>query len=114
MNTAYTTASSFDLYGSYRNVNYAAASFSSDPTGTILTINYTDLPSDAYTLTLYAGGFSDLAGNTLVGSYVINFTMPVGTATISGLQPVSPQGSLVYQGDPPTSWSPRATSPPTT
>ena len=71
MNTAFTTASSFDLHGNFRNVDYAAASISWDPTGTILTINYSALPSDAYTLTLYAGGFADLAGNTLIGSYVV-------------------------------------------
>ena len=34
MDTAFTTASSFDLFGNYRNVHYAAASFSWDPTGT--------------------------------------------------------------------------------
>jgi methionine-rich copper-binding protein CopC len=97
MNTAFTTASSFDLHGNIRNVDYAAASFSWDSTGKILTLNYSALPSDAYTLTLFAGGFSDLAGNTMTANFVVNFTMPVGTATISGLTAVSPAGSLVYQ-----------------
>ena len=32
----------------------------------------------------------------LQNSFVINFTMPAGTTTISGLQPVLPLGSLVY------------------
>ena len=63
MNTSFTTASSFELFGNYRNVQYAAASFSWDPTGTILTINYDNLPDDTYTLTLFAGGFENLVGH---------------------------------------------------
>ena len=35
----------------------------------------------------------------LQNNFVINFTMPAGTTTITGLQPVLPLGSLVY--DPP-------------
>src|SRR5262249_36029961 len=42
MDTAFTTASSFDLLGIYRSVHYAAASFSWSADGTQLTINYTD------------------------------------------------------------------------
>ena len=70
MNTAFTTAASFDLLGNYRNVHYAAASFSWDPTGTILTINYVNLPDDTYTLTLFASGFQDLVGHPLASDYV--------------------------------------------
>ena len=70
MDTAFTTASSFDLYGNYRNVHYAAASFSWDPTGTMLTINYTNLPDDTYTLTLFACGFQNLVGIPLASDYV--------------------------------------------
>ena len=33
----------------------------------------------------------------LQNNYVINFTIPAGTSTLSGLQPVLPLGSLVYQ-----------------
>ena len=62
MDTSFTTSSSFDLYGNYNNVSYAAASFSWDPTGTILTINYNNLPNDTYSLTLYAGGFQSVVG----------------------------------------------------
>ena len=36
------------------------------------------------------------AGVPLQNSFVINFTMPAGTTTITGLQPVLPLGSLVY------------------
>jgi hypothetical protein len=97
MNPAATTASSFDLFGIYRNVHYAAASFSWNASDTVLTINYKNVPTDAYTLTLFAGGFSDPAGNTLASDFVVNFTMPLGTASLTGLQPVLPLGSLVYQ-----------------
>ena len=38
------------------------------------------------------------AGVPLQNSFVINFTIPGGTSTISGLQPVLPLGSLIYQG----------------
>ena len=37
-----------------------------------------------------------MAGVPLQNSFVINFTMPGGTSTITGLQPVLPLGSLVY------------------
>ena len=33
----------------------------------------------------------------LQNNYVTNFTIPAGTSTLSGLQPVLPLGSLVYQ-----------------
>ena len=60
MDPSFTTASSFDLLGNYRNVQYAAASYSWDPTNTILTINYTKLPDDTYTLTLLSSGIREL------------------------------------------------------
>src|SRR5262249_18031651 len=40
MDTAAVSASSFDLHGDLRNVDYSADSFSWDATGTVLTINY--------------------------------------------------------------------------
>jgi len=85
MNPTFTTASSFDLLGNYRNVQYAAASFSWDPTDTILTINYTNLPGDTYTLTLYASGFQNSVGIPLGSNHVANFAVALGTnITISG------------------------------
>ena len=50
--------------GEIRNTFYTPGSFSFDPTDTILTINYTNLPSDAYQFTLVAGpsNFLSLAG----------------------------------------------------
>lgn len=62
MNTALTTAASFDLHGVNHAANYTPASFSWDPTGTILTINYSSLPADQYDLTLFSNGFTDLVG----------------------------------------------------
>ena len=51
MNTSFTTAASFDLHGNYRGADYAPASFSWSPDGTQLTLNYSKLPDDTYTLT---------------------------------------------------------------
>ena len=99
MDTAFTTASSFDLFGNYRNVHYAAASFSWDPTGTILTINYANLPDDTYTLTLFASGFQNLVGIPLASDYVANFAVELGTAAFpTPLTPVPPLGDLIYTG----------------
>ena len=86
------------LYGEIRGIEYAPSSISFDPTDTILTITYANLPNDAYQFILEAGpgNFLSTAGVPLQNSFVINFTMPVGTTTISGLQPVLPLGSLVY------------------
>jgi methionine-rich copper-binding protein CopC len=99
MNTSFTTSSSFDLYGNFRNVHYAAASFSWDPSGTTLTINYTNVPDDTYTLTLFAGGFEDLVGLPLSSDYVANFAVALGTAPFAlPLSPVKPLGDLIYTG----------------
>jgi methionine-rich copper-binding protein CopC len=67
MDTASVTASSFNLHGDFRNVDYAADSFSWDATGTILTINYSNLPDDQYTETLFSSSFPDLVGLALDG-----------------------------------------------
>jgi Legume lectin domain/SdrD B-like domain/Bacterial pre-peptidase C-terminal domain/Bacterial Ig-like domain len=97
MNTAFTTAASFELLGNFRNAQYAAASFSWDSTGTVLTINYANLPDDTYTLTLFAGGFEDLVGNTLTSDYVANFAVALGTAAFTTpFTPVPPLGDLIY------------------
>ena len=87
------------LLGEVRGVEYTPSSISFDPTDTILTITYANLPTDAYQFTLEAGpaNFLSSAGVPLQNSFVINFTMPAGTSTISGLQPVLPLGSLVYE-----------------
>ena len=89
------------LQGEIRGVEYTPSSISFDPTDTIMTITYASLPSDAYQFELLAGpaNFLSAAGVPLQNNFVINFTMPAGTTTITGLQPVLPLGSLVY--DPP-------------
>jgi Bacterial pre-peptidase C-terminal domain len=92
------STSDISLLGEIRGDDYTPT-ISFDPTDTILTVNYTNLPTDAYQFTLLAGpaNFLSLAGVPLQDSYVVNFTIPGGTSTISGLQPVLPLGSLVYQ-----------------
>ena len=86
------------LFGEIRGVEYSPSSISFDPTDTILTITYSSLPTDAYQFVLEAGpsNFLSLAGVPLQNNFVINFSMPGGTSTVSGLQPVLPLGSLVY------------------
>ena len=79
--------------------HYAAASFSWDPTGTILTINYDNLPNDTYTLTLFASGFENIVGIPLASNYVANFSVALGTAAFpTPFTPVPPLGDLIYTG----------------
>ena len=97
MDTSFTTSSSFSLEGNFLNVSYAAASFSWDPTGTILTITYDNLPNDTYTLTLFASGFENLVGIPLASNYVANFSVALGTAAFTTpFTPVKPLGDLIY------------------
>src|SRR5262249_54802837 len=48
MDTSFTTAASFDLHGNVRGADYTPAAFRWDPTGTMLTINYANVPDDTY------------------------------------------------------------------
>src|SRR5262249_59412337 len=61
------SAFSFDLHGAFRNADYSPSSISFDSTDTILTVNFTVLPQDNYTLTLFAPGFMDRSGFILHG-----------------------------------------------
>jgi subtilisin family serine protease len=100
MNTGLVNLSSFDLHGIYRNVDYTPTSFSFDPTGTILTFTYANLPDDGYTDTLFASSFQDLVGHTLSpGDYVVDFSLDQGTVPFpTPLNPVGAPGGLVYAG----------------
>jgi protocatechuate 3,4-dioxygenase beta subunit/methionine-rich copper-binding protein CopC len=99
MNTAATTAASFDLHGNFRNQDIAADSFSWDATGTVLTINYANLPDDTYTLTLLAGGFQDLVGLAPASNFTVDFAVALGTAAYpTPMTPVPPLGDLIYTG----------------
>ena len=83
----------------YRNEFIGAASFSWDPSGTKLTINYTKVPDDAYTLTLFASGFQDLVGHPLTSDYTVNFEVAVGKAAFpTPFTSVPPLGDLIYTG----------------
>ncbi|MGZ3383732.1 MAG: SdrD B-like domain-containing protein [Isosphaeraceae bacterium] len=99
MDTSFTTASSFDLLGKYRNVQYAAASFSWDHTGKVLTINFTNLPDDTYTLTLLSSKFESSVRIPLASNYLANFAVALGTKPFATpLTPVPPLGDLIYTG----------------
>src|SRR5262249_5378945 len=109
--------SSFDLHGNYRNADYSPSSFSFDSTDMILTINYTGLPQDNYTLTLFAPGFQDRAGYILDGephtprppsvptgngveggNFFVDFTLRHGTEALPvNFSSVPPMGDLIYQ-----------------
>ena len=86
------------------------SSFSLDATGTVLTVNFTNLPEDNYTLTL--DFVTDLAGNAMDGEF--NGTLPSGDGVAGGsfvttvnldlatepfgtpLSSETPSGSLIY------------------
>jgi len=59
----------FSLFGKLRGTYYGPGGVDLDPTGTVLTLNYSGLPEDAYQLTLYSGDyqFEDTAGWNLDG-----------------------------------------------
>ena len=127
MNVSSLAADDFTLHGNFVQavgVNYTPASYSFDPTDTVLTLNYTGLPADNYTLTLLAGingvaGFTDQFGQALDGefsgtfpsgngvaggNFVIGFDMVQGTAAYpTPLVEEPPQGTLIYTSSaPPT------------
>jgi hypothetical protein len=114
------SADDFILHGTVLNGFYAPTSFSYNGSGTVVTVNYSNLPEDNYTLTLVAGvsggsNFTDAVGNALDGEFsgsfpsgdgvpggdfVIGFQMDFVTAAYP--TPVNsrpPLGGLIY--DPP-------------
>ena len=121
MLTANLDAADFSLQGSYLSVSYSPSAFSYNPAGTTLAIDYTSLPEDRYTLTLFPGDgqFEDVVGNDLDGEPVAwpippnvsgngaeggNFVVDFW---LDGVDPrpfptpltrVSPDGSLIYDG----------------
>ena len=77
----------FNGEGNNLNANYSASTFSFNPAGTILTLNYTNLPEDLYSLTLVAGAtsgtnFTDAVGNALDGEF--SGTLPSGNGVAGG------------------------------
>jgi hypothetical protein len=109
-------ATDFTLRGNLRAINYAPAGFSYDLTGTILTLNYANLPEDRYTLTLLSatGRFEDRIGHDLDGeanfpippnqsgngvaggNFVVNFTIDDPVTELTVFQRREPLGSLAY------------------
>src|SRR5439155_15752318 len=69
MNKTNLDSTDFSLLGVYKNVSYAPTSFAYDAAGTTLTLSYTALPEDGYTLTLLSGDgrFEDASGIDLDG-----------------------------------------------
>ena len=120
MLTANLDSTDFSLQGTYFGASYTPASFSWDPTGTTLTIQYNSLPDDRYTLTLLSadGRFEDAIGNNLDGeplawpmpphtsgdgveggNFVVHFYTDIGTVSFpTPLAGVNPSGGLIYSG----------------
>jgi hypothetical protein len=117
MLTSNLDTSDFTLVGLFRNVSYFPSSFSFDATKTVLTINYSNLPEDNYTLTLLSadGRFEDQAGNNLDGepvwplppggsgdgveggNFLVHFSLDAATTAFPGsLTSLSPAGGLIY------------------
>ncbi|MGD9724279.1 MAG: Ig-like domain-containing protein, partial [Pirellulales bacterium] len=64
----------FSLRGNLHGIDYFPSSFSFDAGGTVLTLNYDNLPDDNYTLTLLSGAdggsnFTDAVGNAMDGEF---------------------------------------------
>ena len=117
MNTANLDLYDFSLYGQFGGYLYPA-SYSFDAAGTTLTIHYSALQEDNYTLTLFSGDgqFEDLVGNNLDGeatawpipsnqsgdgvaggNFAVSFSLDIGTFPFpTPLTPEPPSGSLVY------------------
>ncbi|WP_145266344.1 S8 family serine peptidase [Tautonia plasticadhaerens] len=113
MNTAGIDASDTALFGLYRGNSFLPA-LSFDPTGTILTLEYSGLPDDAYTLQLLSGDFAfeDLVGNDLDGepigfptgdgveggNFFVDFAVdPVAALPVGPFQAILPLGSLIHE-----------------
>jgi hypothetical protein len=119
MQTANFDPFDFVLQGTaINNVVYSPTTFGFDGTSTILTLSFTNLPEDSYTLTLFSGdgAFEDLVGFDLDGeplafpippnqsgdgveggNFVVNFDLDIATAAYpTPLAVKAPLGSLVY------------------
>jgi hypothetical protein len=111
------SADDFSLKGNLLTASYSATSFAFNAAGTVLTLNYANLPEDNYTLTLLSGAtggtnFTDQVGNALDGefsgtfpsgdgfaggNFVSGFTLDIGTIPFpTPLTPKLPLGSLIY------------------
>jgi hypothetical protein len=92
MNTAFTTAASFNLHGFNHAADYGPNSFSWDATGTILTTNYLGLPVDNYTETLFASSFADIVGLDLTSNFAVSFNSPDLSLSFDRPRGVTPSG----------------------
>jgi Ca2+-binding RTX toxin-like protein len=111
------TSDDFSLRSHLRAINIGATTFSFNAARTVLSLTYSNLADDNYTLTLDSGtnagtNFTDLAGNALDGEFAGVF--PSGNGTAGGdfvldfstdldseaypipMAPKLPPGSLIY------------------
>jgi hypothetical protein len=111
-------ATDFTLRGNGKLVNYTPSHFALDSAGTTLTLDYTNVPEDHYTLTLLSGTgrLEDALGNDLDGepnfptppnvsgngtpggNFIVNFDLDnIAGAPLTPFTPISPPMSLAYQ-----------------
>lgn len=118
MSTGAFESGDFSLRGNNLNVTYAPASFGFDAAADTLTIQFNNLPTDNYTLTLISGNnrFEDRAGNDLDGE-IFGYPLPTNASgngiaggntvipfSLEGMEPpfpafqeIAPFGSLAFQ-----------------
>lgn len=110
MNTGNLTSNDFRLDALGRGQFYAASSFTYNATGTVLTLEYADLPEDNYRLQLFSNdsAFEDTAspdgwnldgdGNGFEGgTYFLTFSLDISSVAYPvPMTPIAPLGSLIY------------------
>ncbi|MEM7394635.1 MAG: pre-peptidase C-terminal domain-containing protein, partial [Verrucomicrobiota bacterium] len=112
LNAAVLDAGDFILMGANTGT-FTPDSFNYAPGTMTLVINYSGLPEDDYSLTLFANQIADTVGNQLDGepigfptgngvpggNFVVNFSIDSIVAPFYGnFGPVDPPGSLIYTG----------------
>jgi streptogramin lyase len=90
------STASFHLHGLYHNADYTPVSYSLDATGKVLTLQFSGLPDDAYTLTLYSQqaadggpvtdghGLRNIVGTSLDGEPHSPYSLPSGDGVAGG------------------------------
>lgn len=102
--------SSGTLLGTATGTFHPFASAEWDPTQTVLSLTYLDLPEDSYQLTLFSGDFAfedtslldgwDLDGDNdgnEGGDFVLNFALDITAVPFPQSERLSPAGSLIYE-----------------
>ena len=101
--TVFNVYESMSLFGMYTFNSYTPTSYSWNTSGTVLTLNFTGMVDDSYTLTLFSAtpynsfGFQDLAGNPLApGDFNLDFVLDSKTIPLpAAFSAVSPLDTVI-------------------